>query len=63
MAQTLSEKVWDRHEVRTAAGEPDLLYGPLHAEARGRTVHFRPDEFRWAVRSRRLLRWNVACVS
>ena len=28
--QTLSEKVWDRHVVRTAAGEPDLLYIDLH---------------------------------
>src|ERR1700712_3208257 len=30
MAKTLSEKVWDRHVVRTAAGEPDLLYIDLH---------------------------------
>jgi 3-isopropylmalate/(R)-2-methylmalate dehydratase large subunit len=30
MAQTLSEKVWDRHVVRTAAGEPDLLFIDLH---------------------------------
>ncbi len=29
-AQTLSEKVWDRHVVRRAAGEPDLLYIDLH---------------------------------
>ena len=29
-AQTLSEKVWDRHVVRSAAGEPDLLYIDLH---------------------------------
>ncbi|MGH9227048.1 MAG: 3-isopropylmalate dehydratase large subunit, partial [Acidimicrobiales bacterium] len=28
--QTLSEKVWDRHVVRSAAGEPDLLYIDLH---------------------------------
>src|ERR687890_2007328 len=28
--QTLSEKVWDAHVVRTAAGEPDLLYIDLH---------------------------------
>jgi 3-isopropylmalate/(R)-2-methylmalate dehydratase large subunit len=28
--RTLSEKVWDRHVVRTAAGEPDLLYVDLH---------------------------------
>ena len=30
MAQTLSEKIWDRHVVRTAEGEPDLLYIDLH---------------------------------
>jgi 3-isopropylmalate/(R)-2-methylmalate dehydratase large subunit len=28
--RTLSEKVWDRHVVRRAAGEPDLLYIDLH---------------------------------
>ncbi len=28
--QTLSEKVWDRHLVRQAEGEPDLLYIDLH---------------------------------
>ena len=28
--KTLSEKVWDRHLVRTAVGEPDLLYIDLH---------------------------------
>ena len=28
--QTLSEKVWDRHVVRHADGEPDLLYIDLH---------------------------------
>jgi 3-isopropylmalate/(R)-2-methylmalate dehydratase large subunit len=28
--QTLSEKVWDRHVVRSAAGEPDLIYVDLH---------------------------------
>ena len=27
---TLSEKVWDRHVVRQAEGEPDLLYIDLH---------------------------------
>ena len=27
--QTLSEKVWDRHVVRSAAGEPDLIYVDL----------------------------------
>ena len=27
---TLSEKVWDRHVVRSAPGEPDLLYIDLH---------------------------------
>lgn len=30
MGKTLSEKVWDAHVVRTAAGEPDLLYIDLH---------------------------------
>jgi len=30
VAKTLSEKVWDRHLVRSAAGEPDLLYVDLH---------------------------------
>jgi 3-isopropylmalate/(R)-2-methylmalate dehydratase large subunit len=29
-ALTLAEKVWDRHVVRRAAGEPDLLYIDLH---------------------------------
>ena len=30
MVKTLSEKVWDRHVVREAEGEPDLLYIDLH---------------------------------
>jgi 3-isopropylmalate/(R)-2-methylmalate dehydratase large subunit len=30
MPQTLSEKVWERHVVHRAAGEPDLLYVDLH---------------------------------
>jgi 3-isopropylmalate/(R)-2-methylmalate dehydratase large subunit len=30
MGQTLSEKVWERHVVRRAEGEPDLLYVDLH---------------------------------
>ncbi len=30
MVQTLSEKVWNRHLVRTADDEPDLLYIDLH---------------------------------
>jgi 3-isopropylmalate/(R)-2-methylmalate dehydratase large subunit len=30
MQQTLSEKVWERHVVRRAEGEPDLLYVDLH---------------------------------
>ena len=30
MSQTLSEKVWERHVVRRAEGEPDLLYVDLH---------------------------------
>jgi 3-isopropylmalate/(R)-2-methylmalate dehydratase large subunit len=29
-AQTLSEKVWERHVVHRAAAEPDLLYVDLH---------------------------------
>jgi 3-isopropylmalate/(R)-2-methylmalate dehydratase large subunit len=29
-AQTLPEKVWDRHVVHAAPGEPDLLYIDLH---------------------------------
>ena len=29
-ARTLAEKVWERHVVRRAAGEPDLLYIDLH---------------------------------
>ena len=29
-AQTLPEKVWERHLVRSAPGEPDLLYIDLH---------------------------------
>ena len=30
MATTLSEKVWERHIVRSAEGEPDLLFIDLH---------------------------------
>src|SRR4051794_37980971 len=30
MGRTLAEKVWDRHVVRRAEGEPDLLYIDLH---------------------------------
>ena len=30
MAQTLAEKVWERHVVRRADAEPDLLYVDLH---------------------------------
>ena len=30
MPRTLFEKVWDAHVVRSAAGEPDLLYIDLH---------------------------------
>ncbi|MDP9388639.1 MAG: 3-isopropylmalate dehydratase large subunit [Actinomycetota bacterium] len=30
MGRSLSEKVWDRHVVRSAEGEPDLLYIDLH---------------------------------
>ena len=29
-ARTLSEKVWDRHLIRSAEGEPDLLFIDLH---------------------------------
>jgi 3-isopropylmalate/(R)-2-methylmalate dehydratase large subunit len=28
--RTLSEKVWDRHVVRSVEGEPDLLFVDLH---------------------------------
>jgi 3-isopropylmalate/(R)-2-methylmalate dehydratase large subunit len=30
MGKTLAEKLWDSHVVRSAAGEPDLLYIDLH---------------------------------
>jgi 3-isopropylmalate/(R)-2-methylmalate dehydratase large subunit len=30
VAKTMSEKVWDRHVVHSAPGEPDLLYVDLH---------------------------------
>jgi len=30
MKRTLAEKVWDRHVVRRATDEPDLLYIDLH---------------------------------
>ena len=30
MGKTLADKVWDAHVVRSAAGEPDLLYIDLH---------------------------------
>jgi len=30
MGKTLSEKIWDRHVVHSAPGEPDLLYIDLH---------------------------------
>ncbi|MGH3509095.1 MAG: 3-isopropylmalate dehydratase large subunit [Nocardioidaceae bacterium] len=55
MGRTLAEKVWDEHVVRSAPGEPDLLYIDLHLihevtspqafdglRAAGRTVR-RPD--------------------
>src|SRR6266568_1722414 len=29
-AMTLSEKVWERHVVRRAQGEPDLIFIDLH---------------------------------
>ncbi len=55
MGRTLAEKIWDAHVVRSAEGEPDLLYIDLHLvhevtspqafdglRAAGRTVR-RPD--------------------
>ena len=30
MGTTLSQKVWDRHVVHAAEGEPDVLYIDLH---------------------------------
>ena len=30
MSKTLAEKIWDEHIVRSADGEPDLLYIDLH---------------------------------
>ncbi|MHB8293996.1 MAG: 3-isopropylmalate dehydratase large subunit [Acidimicrobiales bacterium] len=30
MSATLADKIWDRHVVRSAPGEPDLLYVDLH---------------------------------
>ena len=30
MSRTLAEKIWQEHVVRTAAGEPDLIYVDLH---------------------------------
>ena len=30
MGKTLAEKVWDEHVVRSAEGEPDLLFIDLH---------------------------------
>ena len=30
MSRTLAQKIWDRHVVRSAPGEPDLLYVDLH---------------------------------
>ncbi|MEX0789970.1 MAG: aconitase family protein, partial [Actinomycetota bacterium] len=30
MGQTMSQKVWERHVVHRAPGEPDLLYIDLH---------------------------------
>src|SRR5437879_13630245 len=29
-ARTLAQKIWDRHVVRSAPGEPDLLFIDLH---------------------------------
>src|SRR2546430_17031813 len=30
MARTLAQKIWDNHVVRSAPGEPDLLFVDLH---------------------------------
>jgi 3-isopropylmalate/(R)-2-methylmalate dehydratase large subunit len=30
MARTLAQKIWDKHVVRSVAGEPDLLFVDLH---------------------------------
>ena len=30
MGKTLAEKLWDSHVVRSAPGEPDLLYIDMH---------------------------------
>ncbi len=30
MGKTLAEKIWESHIVRSAKGEPDLLYIDLH---------------------------------
>src|SRR5215472_10855083 len=30
MSATLAQKIWDRHVVRSAPGEPDLLFVDLH---------------------------------
>ncbi|HEX7267215.1 MAG TPA: aconitase family protein, partial [Streptosporangiaceae bacterium] len=30
MGRTLARKIWDAHVVRSAEGEPDLLYIDLH---------------------------------
>ena len=30
MGKTLAEKIWGEHIVRSAAGEPDLIYIDLH---------------------------------
>ncbi|MEK6648092.1 MAG: aconitase family protein, partial [Actinomycetota bacterium] len=30
MSKTLAEKIWQEHVVRSAAGEPDLVYIDLH---------------------------------
>ena len=30
MPSTLAQKVWDAHVVRSAQGEPDLLFVDLH---------------------------------
>src|SRR6202165_127841 len=55
MAQTLAQKIWDRHVVDSAPGEPDLLFVDMHLvhevtspqpfaslQLAGRKVH-RPD--------------------
>ncbi len=45
MGKTLAEKIWAEHVVRSAEGEPDLLYIDLHL------IHE-------VILASRLLRWQ-----